>query len=132
MKHWAHGGETRLANLVTLCRFHHRLVHEWQVVIQVLDDGVFRFLNPRGKMFDSPALQVTDWAELVATHAERLIAINPQTAVTRWTGEALDLGLAVEVLVQRARRAKNVPAGTSMADSGPREKTAAPGSRAPA
>ncbi len=38
--HWANGGETRLSNLVTLCRFHHRLVHEGQVEIQVLDDGV--------------------------------------------------------------------------------------------
>ena len=27
IRHWAEGGETRLDNLVTLCRFHHRQLH---------------------------------------------------------------------------------------------------------
>ena len=48
VKHWANGGETQLSNLVTLCRFHHRLVHEGQVVVQTLDDGAFRFVRPDG------------------------------------------------------------------------------------
>ena len=26
--HWADGGETKLANLASLCRFHHRALHE--------------------------------------------------------------------------------------------------------
>ena len=28
IKHWANGGETKPSNLVSLCRFHHRAVHE--------------------------------------------------------------------------------------------------------
>jgi hypothetical protein len=111
VKHWVHGGETKLSNLVTLCRFHHRLVHEGQVEIQTLDDGAFRFVRPDGQMFDSPAPRPTDWRELVAAQARTDIRITPSTAVTRWTGEALDLGLAVDCLMQR--REKYVSAETS-------------------
>ncbi len=101
VRHWANGGETRLSNLVTLCRFHHRLVHEGQVEIQTLDDGAFRFVRPDGQTFDSPAPVPGGWAELVAANDSGTIRITPSTAVTRWTGEALDPGLAVEALMQR-------------------------------
>jgi len=107
VKHWVHGGETKLSNLVTLCRFHHRLVHEGQVVVQTLDDGAFRFVKPSGESFDSPAPRPTDWTKLVATD----IRITPATAVTRWTGEALDLDLAIGTLMQK--REKSVSAETS-------------------
>ena len=110
VKHWAHGGETKLSNLVTLCRFHHRLVHEGQVAIQTLDDGAFRFVRPDGQTYESPAPLPTEWSQLVATHEAEQIRITPSTAVTRWTGEALDQDLAISALMER--RAKNVPAGT--------------------
>jgi hypothetical protein len=42
---------------------------------------------------------------LVAAHENAAIRITPSTAVTRWTGEALDLGLAVDSLMQAAQRA---------------------------
>ena len=113
MKHWINGGETKLSNLVTLCRFHHRLVHEGQVVVQTLDDGAFRFAKPNGESFDSPAPLPSDWTALVATQDEAAIRITPATAVTHWTGEALDLGLAVDCLMQRRRPEKNVSAETS-------------------
>jgi Domain of unknown function (DUF222) len=109
VKHWADDGETKLGNLVTLCRFHHRLVHEGGIEIQILDDGAFRFVKPDGRCFDSPPPPSTEWQELVAAQEE--LGISPGTAITRWTGEALDLGLAVETLMQR--RQKNVSAETS-------------------
>lgn len=48
LRHWADGGPTCLANLILLCRFHHRLLHEggWQLtgdlcreVVAVRPDG---------------------------------------------------------------------------------------------
>jgi hypothetical protein len=105
VKHWAHGGETSLANLVTLCRFHHRRVHEGKVVVQTLDDGAFRFVRPDGHSFDSP-LPAGDWETLVAIQAEGHIVVTPKTAVANWTGGGFDLGLGVEVLMQQYRLGK--------------------------
>jgi hypothetical protein len=112
VKHWANGGETKLGNLVTLCRFHHRLVHEGQVEIQTLDDGAFRFVKPSGESFDSPAPRSGDWADMVAAHESADLRITHSTAVTHWTGEVLDLGLAVGWLMQKAIYTKNVSAET--------------------
>ena len=106
--HWARGGETRLSNLVQLCRFHHRQVHEGRVVIQRLDDGAVRFLRPDGRSFDSVAPERTrplsDWRELPAAHDRQGIHIDKKTATTRWRGEKMDYGLAIEGLLQRAKR----------------------------
>lgn len=98
VKHWADGGETKLSNLVTLCRFHHRLVHEGGIEIHTLDDGAFRFVKPDGGSFESAA-PVGDWRELVA--AQEDLEITPATAVTGWTGESIDYGLAVQCLIER-------------------------------
>jgi hypothetical protein len=114
--HWAQGGETKLSNLVQLCRFHHRQVHEGRVLIQTLDDGALRFVRPNGESFDSVAPERTrplsDWQQLPAVHDQQGIRIDKNTATTRWRGETMDYGLAIEVLLQHARRGHGVSAET--------------------
>jgi hypothetical protein len=48
IKHWADGGETKLSNLISLCGFHHRLLHEGRYGVSRTDDGVFVFTRPDG------------------------------------------------------------------------------------
>ena len=57
IRHWAHGGETKLDNLVLLCRRHHRLVHEGGYSVERLPGEGLRFRAPRGAPIpDVPSL----------------------------------------------------------------------------
>jgi len=117
IEHWARGGETKLGNLVLLCRFHHRLVHEGGVRIERLDDGALRFLRPDGRPYTEPCGDgPTAPPRPLPTHAAGA-AITPETTAITWRGERMDYGLAIDVLLgQRARGAaqtENVSAETS-------------------
>jgi hypothetical protein len=96
---------------VTLCRFHHRKVHEGIVIVTVLDDGALRFTQPDGKAFDSIAPNHTqpmgDWRQLPAIHQQQGIHIDEHTAATRWRGETMDYHLAVLVLLQQVRHGRS-------------------------
>jgi hypothetical protein len=135
VRHWANGGETKLSNLVTLCRFHHRAVHEGRLVVERLDDGAWRFSKPNGEALvgvlprhTRPLAAGADagaaWQQLAATHRAMGLEITPQTAMTGWRGEVMDFGIAIHELIRRSRLAgtwpqprKNVPAGTSAAEA---------------
>ncbi|MBM5811049.1 MAG: DUF222 domain-containing protein [Gammaproteobacteria bacterium] len=107
LRHWAHGGETKLGNLVSLCRFHHRLVHEGRIAVAVLDDGAVRFQRSGRRPIDSPLRDgsgQSDWLQLVAGNRARSIAITPRTAQTRWLGERMDYGTAVDHLLWLERQ----------------------------
>jgi hypothetical protein len=106
IKHWANGGETRPSNLVSLCRFHHRAVHEGGFDVQVLDDGALRFVNPKGRVFDPAKLSCTQ-------PAGDLHQLPPGKFVDCWRGDRMDLHLAMDVMIQQSRKAGDVPAGTS-------------------
>jgi len=51
IEHWANGGETRLDNLVQLCRHHHRLVHEGGYSVE-RDGRELAFRTPGGRAID--------------------------------------------------------------------------------
>lgn len=46
LRHWAHGGPTELANLIQLCRHHHKLVHEGGYSAETAPDQTLRFRRP--------------------------------------------------------------------------------------
>jgi hypothetical protein len=48
---WEHGGRTDLDNLVLVCFFHHRLVHEHGWAVKRGDDGATRWLRPDGTRY---------------------------------------------------------------------------------
>ena len=50
VRHWADGGETKLENLVLLCRFHHRLVHEEGFTVHFPRGERPYFLDPRMRL----------------------------------------------------------------------------------
>ena len=110
VEHWADGGDTKLSNLVTLCRLHHRLVHEGEIRIEAQAGGGWRFLHPDGSHFEvirhSHAASHS-WDDLERAHATLGIEIDSETAATRWRGERMDYDLGVWVLCQQARRAQN-------------------------
>ena len=93
-----------------------RVAHEGRVVVQVLDDGALRFVRPNGESFQSVAPDHTrplsDWRQLPQDHGQQGIHIDKNTAVTRWRGERMDYGLAIDVLLQHARRGARVSAET--------------------
>jgi hypothetical protein len=128
IRHWANGGETKPSNLVSLCGFHHRKVHEGGVEVQMLDDGavsspwgegrakragegnaVIRFINLDGTTIDSSVpVPSGDWIQLPLQHESGDIYIDASTAATRWAGERCDYGLGVEVLMGQHKRALGI------------------------
>ena len=95
VEHWLHGGETSKDNLLTLCTFHHRLVHEGGFTLQTGDetgDGELRFLAPDRDVIPfvptPTAAPAEPLAALQRAHAE--LAIEEETGLTRWDGEPVD------------------------------------------
>ena len=102
VKHWAHGGATRLDNLLLLCRRHHRAVHEEGFTVTLRDDGEASFAWPDGRpLVAAPPAPRWAGAPLAPTNARLAsagIAIDAHTATPYWHGERLNLAYAIDVL----------------------------------
>jgi hypothetical protein len=106
IKHWANGGETKPSNLVSLCRFHHRAVHEGGFDVRVLDDGALQFVRRNGGPVDRVAPGCSQPAGDAA-------GLPKGKFVATWRGDRMDLDLALDVMIQKSRKGSDVPAGTS-------------------
>ena len=100
--HWADGGATRLSNVVLLCRFHHRAVHEEGFEVVRTGDGRFEFRRPDGVLLPAEAAAARWQGAALAPTEARLAAggvrIGPHTATPQWYGESLDVAEALDVL----------------------------------
>jgi len=92
VEHWLHGGETKLANLVMLCTFHHHMVHEggWKVTAD--SGGSFVFESPLGWV---PALKPPRPVDEEIRNLEP----GPGANRPRWDGKHPDYSAAVEELL---------------------------------
>jgi hypothetical protein len=101
IEHWAHGGATELANLVHLCRFHHRLVHEGGYTLERTGShGQLCFRRPDGRRLTAaPDLRPVPPHELERRNRRRGLQIGPDSCASRWAGERLDLALNIDALV---------------------------------
>jgi hypothetical protein len=108
--HWALGGETKLGNLVLLCRRHHRFVHEGDYSIVEQPDGSLVFRDPRGSPI--PGVPRPERGGL-----QGLLAPNRDLEIDAGTcesgdGDRMDVRLVVSGLQDalRSRSARAAPA----------------------
>jgi len=108
VRHWAQGGPTTLANLLLLCRRHHRAVHEEGYQVAPGPDGALRFRRPDGRPLPEvppPAAVPVDPVEALRTcHDAQGLHLNGRTACPLWVGERIDAGWAIDILHPRAGR----------------------------
>jgi hypothetical protein len=107
--HWCDGGETRLDNLILLCRHHHTLLHQEGFEL-VQGIGGWEFVRPDGRKL--PQALTTQFSQIdeypdgglfIETEGRASgLHIDARTAVTLWEGEAIDYDFAVGTLMDVA------------------------------
>ena len=99
IRYWSNGGQTNLANLISLCKAHHHLVHDKGIIIAATSGG-FTFHLPNGpRLANSPPLPAGDPAGITESHGAE---ITPTTIVSPHSGGRLDLNMAVWVALTNA------------------------------
>jgi hypothetical protein len=106
VRSWLDGGRTDLDNLVLLCGFHHRLVHDRGYGIRADVDG-WRFSRPDGTPVPAAGAPLHGSArDLVESHVRAGLRIGPGNLTPTWFGERLDPNPILEVLVPALRTAR--------------------------
>jgi hypothetical protein len=108
IRHWAKGGPTTLANLVSLRRFHHTAVHERGFRVERRADGTLGFRWPHGRPLPEVPPPMPMSEDPAATLRERREALglrfHPRTGLaTTWAGDRLDVGYVIDVRLPLAQ-----------------------------
>ena len=103
--HWTRGGPTDLANLVSLCSFHHHQVHEGGWNVAIIDHAVV-WSDPDG---------IPATVEPLAGDGTRTTAIDVPvgTIEPNWHNDHLDFAFVIAVIADHCARARKRPRGDS-------------------
>jgi hypothetical protein len=100
IEHWARGGPTSLENLVQLCRFHHRLLHEGGFSVERAgSDFVFR--RPDSRRL-SPVPRPPRGRPAQLKEGNRRRGPVPADACVTDSYRPMDLGLCVDAMLRAA------------------------------
>jgi len=108
IEHWFDGGETKMDNLVLLCRHHHRLLHQGGFSIENKGANELVFTNSSGKeikqavypQFDKPDATAGTSLAIEIENEELELEIDSSTGVSGWMGKEMDYPRAVEELLR--------------------------------
>ena len=108
--HRAHGGSHELENLVELCWFHHRLVHEGGWKLRFDTTGNVVVTNPAGNVVPSLVALRGSPDGIERCNRNAGFTLEPDSIIPRWYGDPLDLGhitTALWCVDQRDRPSRN-------------------------
>lgn len=93
VRHWSRGGPSTPSNVVELCWFHHRLVHEGGWAVRFLDGGEVIAITPGGNAI-SNAIEPppTVASTVIERNRGAGLTIDQQTITPDWWNDPLHLG----------------------------------------
>jgi hypothetical protein len=102
IEHWIDGGETKLDNMLSMCHWHHRFVHEYGYTTSINGNGELEFRDDRGCLVESipkPARPANlGWPAILS--ANEALQITNETLACGWDGLPVDYHLAIDALVR--------------------------------
>jgi hypothetical protein len=105
VRHWLHGGRTALENLLSLCSFHHRQVHEGGFRVSLTADAEVEVWTPDGRRLPAvptlaPDPGTIDWLDGTWDPRDGTRpAIDGPLPLPIWDGEPPDYEAAVDALL---------------------------------
>ena len=122
-KEWAHGGETSLANVLALCGYHHRFLHEYGYRVEMDAQQQPTFYDNQGRVVREVAPRPLrgEVGLDVIRGVNAPLEITAHTGLPRWDGNAVNYEWVVDGLAA-ADRVGNVSAETHTLEDDARER----------
>lgn len=109
-KHWSRGGKTDMENVVSLCRFHHRLVHSCGYSVKPVNSG-FEFYRPDGALIPATHSPPDQMGSIHSQNFKHGAVVADDAIKSGWDGERMNLGYVIDIicLTEEGRTSPQLP-----------------------